>query len=553
MLNHMTIRTRLVSGLGVTVVLFLVAGMLTLWQLQEANANLKLVVNENNRKLYLTQNLADLLHIGVESTLITMITNDSAAVKAAVHAGGQAYTVYKEEIEELRVLSLGDPEGGRQVKGLLEWTQARSGPDFDRFIELINQGKRDEASAWLISRAKPAMAELQARLKKLVQYQSDENLRLRDTTQNNYQLAKRISGGAFLLALISGVVAAVTSLRVLHKELGAEPRDLARYAAQIAAGDLGEPITVRPGDSVSVMSNIARMHASLAGIVAGVRGASDNLASASAEIAQGTLDLSNRTEQQACALEETTASMDELGKTVRDNTESAQTANQLAQTACSVAIRGGDVVGQVVSTMQSISDFSHQIGDIIGVIDGIAFQTNILALNAAVEAARAGEQGRGFAVVATEVRSLAGRSGEAAKEIKNMISRNMEQVARGAVLAGQAGGAMQETVDAIKRVGDIVEEINAATLAQSHTIRQVGGAIRQMDQMTQQNAALVEETAAASASQRVQAEQLVQAVSVFKLADHAGVRTGSLPRGEMILAAGGVSRLNGRGGPTTAA
>jgi methyl-accepting chemotaxis protein len=252
-------------------------------------------------------------------------------------------------------------------------------------------------------------------------------------------------------------------------------------------------------------------------IVASVRNNAESVATGSSQIAQGNADLSQRTEEQASALEQTAATMDQLSATVRNNADNSQQANQLARGASDVAKQGGDMVGQVIATMKGINDSSRKISDIISVIDGIAFQTNILALNAAVEAARAGEQGRGFAVVASEVRSLAQRSAEAAKEIKTLINASVEQVDQGTQLVDKTGLTMGEIVGAIKRVSDIVGEISAASSEQSAGISQVGEAIMQMDRVTQQNAALVEESAAAAESLKGQAQQLVQAVAVFKL------------------------------------
>jgi len=278
------------------------------------------------------------------------------------------------------------------------------------------------------------------------------------------------------------------------------------------------PIQVKQGDTTSLMAQLRIMQESLARVVDGVRQNSESVAIASAQIAQGNTDLSQRTEEQASALQQTAATMDELGATVRNNADNARQANQLALGASSVAAKGGEVVGQVVDTMKGISDSSRKIAEIIAVIDGIAFQTNILALNAAVEAARAGEQGRGFAVVASEVRNLAQRSASAAKEIKELISTSVERVENGTALVDQAGKTMSEIVGAIKRVADIVGEISAASAEQSAGVGQVGQAVTQMDQATQQNAALVEESAAAAESLRGRAQQLVQAVAVFKLA-----------------------------------
>ncbi len=305
--------------------------------------------------------------------------------------------------------------------------------------------------------------------------------------------------------------------RSVTRQLGGEPKLAAEMAQAIAEGQLGTPIPVAQGDSRSLMAALERMRNSLAGIVAGVRQNAESVASASAQIATGNQDLSGRTEEQASALEETAASMEELSTTVKQNADNAAQANQLAVTASTVAVKGGHEVQEVVATMRSINEASRRIADIIGVIDGIAFQTNILALNAAVEAARAGEQGRGFAVVASEVRNLAQRSANAAKEIKELITASTQRVDQGTTLVDQAGHTIQEVVDAIRRVTDIMGEITSASAEQSAGVSQIGEAVTQMDQATQQNAALVEESAVAADSLRQQAAQLLQAVSVFHL------------------------------------
>ena len=315
-------------------------------------------------------------------------------------------------------------------------------------------------------------------------------------------------------AIALGMGVAVWMVRALSRGFS----QAVTVARAVSEGDLTTRIDVGGRDEFGqLMAALQTMNTNLTRIVGRVRESSESIATASAQIAQGNGDLSSRTEQQASALEETSASMEEMGSTASQNADNARTANQLASSASGVAVQGGDVVSRVVQTMKSINDSSKQISDIIGVIDGIAFQTNILALNAAVEAARAGEQGRGFAVVAAEVRSLAQRSAEAAKEIKGLIGASVERVEQGSLLVDQAGTTMQEIVTSIQRVSDIVGEISSASVEQNAGVNQVSQAVSQMDQATQQNAALVEESAAAAASLRQQAEQLVEAVSVFRL------------------------------------
>jgi methyl-accepting chemotaxis protein len=323
--------------------------------------------------------------------------------------------------------------------------------------------------------------------------------------------------GVVVLGVVVASLIGVFLMRNLYAQLGGEPQYAKAIVSRIAAGDLTEHIAIKSRDRHSLLFDMQAMQASLVTMVNQIRQGTDTIATASGEIATGNLDLSSRTEQQASSLEETASSMEQLTATVKQNADNARQANQLALTASTVAVKGGAVVSQVVHTMASINASSQKIVDIIGVIDSIAFQTNILALNAAVEAARAGEQGRGFAVVASEVRNLAQRSAAAAKEIKGLIGDSVEKVDAGSQLVGEAGSTMNEIVASVKRVTDIMAEIMAASQEQSAGIEQVNEAIGQMDQVTQQNAALVEEATAAAQSMQDQAASLAQVVDAFKL------------------------------------
>jgi len=384
----------------------------------------------------------------------------------------------------------------------------------DQVVALGKDNKNAEATQMLQTTVAPLQQAATDAAEELVAVLAHNGKNAEAAAQENYDSAMRMLlslGGvatALLCALGWMLVRSIT--RPLNQAV-----DVSRA---VAAGDLSlEFEAVGENETSQLLRALQSMQTSLSKVVGNVRQNAEGVASASAEISQGNNDLSARTEQQASALEETAASMEELSSTVKLNADNAHQANQLALNASNVAMRGGNVVGQVVETMKGINESSNKIADIISVIDGIAFQTNILALNAAVEAARAGEQGRGFAVVASEVRSLAGRSAEAAKEIKSLISASVERVARGTALVDQAGTTMQEVVTSIRRVTDIMGEISAASTEQSLGVSQVGEAVTQMDQATQQNASLVEESAAAANSLKLQAQQLVDVVAVFKL------------------------------------
>ncbi|CAB3771651.1 MULTISPECIES: methyl-accepting chemotaxis protein [Burkholderia] len=523
MLKNATTRGKLLSGFGLVLLLSLIAGIVALLQLRISNDNLSRVVVDGNTRLALAKDLSTQIRIGLASILTTVVVTDAEAAKSAMSTGLAAEQRFLKGREELRKLYRGDAEGSKLVDVFFDVEDHRTKPVFSHYVELAQRGSREEASAWLVSRTLPSMQLLQDSITSIVEYQSRQIQQIQESNNRDYGLAIWMTVGALALSMVGGVAAAVTFSRSLYKELGAEPRDLGAVAKRIAQGDLSQAIDAGHDDVSSVMSSIARMQANLSDVVVKARISSESVASASAQLAMGNTDLSHRTEEQASAVEEIAATTEQLNSTVRNNTDNARQASQLAQVAADVATQGGAVVGQVVGTMQAISDSSRKIGDIIGVIDGIAFQTNILALNAAVEAARAGEQGRGFAVVAGEVRSLAQRSAVAAKEIKSLITHNVGQVGQGTTLVDQAGKTMRDIVTSIKRVSDIVEEISTATQEQSNGVHQVDGALGKLDQTTQRNAALVEESAAAAESLKVQAQQLVQVVAFFKLARGIGI------------------------------
>ncbi len=401
---------------------------------------------------------------------------------------------------------------GKLVKGWQAYESAQK-----KVVALGRDKKQQDAADISDGLGSTAFDETVGALDALNKFNFEGGQKAAEHVDEVYKQARTLIMAVLAATLVLGFVLAWAITRRLIAQLGGEPQVAAEVARAVAEGDLSTAIHVKPGDTDSLMARLQTMQRGLAQAVSAVRQGSENVAISSAQIAQGNQDLSTRTEHQASSLQETAATMDQLGSTVRNNADNAKQANQLALGASTVAVEGGEVVGQVVDTMKDINQSSKKIADIITVIDGIAFQTNILALNAAVEAARAGEQGRGFAVVAGEVRSLAQRSAEAAKEIKTLIGASVERVERGTALVDRAGQTMQEIVTAIRRVSDIVGEISSASVEQNSGVQQVGQAVTEMDQATQQNAALVEQSAAAAESLKLQAQQLVQAVAVFKL------------------------------------
>jgi methyl-accepting chemotaxis protein len=512
----MNVSTRLAWSFGSLIALLAVIAALALSRLAGINASFGTVVTERAPKLEALNSLEKHALDNASNVRNIILLTDEKAMAASKAAYSKNSAANSELVTYLKANAVSDDD-----KTLLAEFEIRRQAYIAYVGEVMALGlanKNAEATALLFGERHDTQTAYFDMVHKMVELQKTKTHEASAQAEASYQVARSLILGLGVLACAVGVTLAWLISRGLVKQLGGEPAYASGVAQRIAQGDLAELVQTRTGDSTSLLAAMKRMQDSLVKVVSEVRGGSDSVATASAQIAQGNQDLSQRTEEQASALQQTAATMDELGSTVRNTAASAQQANQLALGAADVATRGGVVVGEVVETMRAINDSSKKVADIIGTIDGIAFQTNILALNAAVEAARAGEQGRGFAVVATEVRSLAQRSAQAAKEIKGLIGSSVEQVDRGSALVARAGQTMGEIVDAIKRVSDIVGEISTASSEQSAGVGQVGQAVAQMDQVTQQNAALVEESAAAAESLKVQAGQLVRAVSVFKLA-----------------------------------
>ena len=418
-------------------------------------------------------------------------------------------------------------------------------------LAAVKAGDGARAKAILIEKETPAWRALRSALLKEMKASDVAKTSFQSELRSDIEAAKfRVMSVSALALLLCGTLCWLVSRSVL-RILGGEPKYVLDVARRISAGDLAHDCAVKQGDTTSLMAAMATMQHNLADIIGHINDSAGTITIASREIAAGNADLSQRTEEQASSLEETASSMEELTSTVKQNAENARQANQLAQGASAVALKGGDVVNQVVGTMSSINESSKKIVDIIGVIDGIAFQTNILALNAAVEAARAGEQGRGFAVVASEVRSLAQRSAAAAKEIKALIGDSVDKVGAGTKLVDEAGKTMQEIVGSVKRVTDIMAEITAASQEQSAGIEQVNQAIAQMDEVTQQNAALVEEAAAAAESMQEQTQNLTQAVAQFKVGQ-AGTGPAPMPQAPLPDASAQERAQRERRGPNRA-
>jgi len=514
-MDKLKVSTRLSLGFGILILLMLIMGATALVKVSAVHQAFKLVVDDRVPKVAEINDIKGDVNQIARSMRNMVILSDAAEIKKELAKVEAAREANAQRLDRLRVRIT--TEQGKAELSKVADARARYAPLQGKFVGLVAEGKTEDAKTMLVSEVRTAQQAYFAALDGFLKFQSElmkQSADAADAQVASMTVAIWVIG---VIALVMGVLTATWIVRSLSRQLGGEPGAAADLARAVAQGDLTARIDLKPGDSTSLMASLQEMQTSLVKVVGNVRQNSESVASASSQISQGNNDLSQRTEEQASALEETAASMEQLGSTVRQNADNAKQANQLALGASAVAIKGGEVVSQVVETMKGINDSSRKIADIIGVIDGIAFQTNILALNAAVEAARAGEQGRGFAVVASEVRSLAGRSAEAAKDIKSLIGASVERVEEGSALVAQAGATMTEVVDSIKRVTDIMGEISAASVEQSAGVSQVAEAVSQMDQVTQQNAALVEESAAAAESLKTQAQALVQTVAVFTL------------------------------------
>jgi methyl-accepting chemotaxis protein len=521
------------------VLLLICTSFLGVTRLTTLNESTELIVKDRYPKVAMANMVLDDISAISIAMRNTLIIEDQGKIRNELDAIQAARKSIDENLGQLDKL-LSTPKGRAILKEIQDArTRYRDGQN--EFLKLAAEGKKQEATGLLLSIVAQHQQAYMNHIRVLVklggQLMDKSGAEVADQYQSGINIILILSGTAALLACAFAYWVTRSITRPLDEAV--------KVAQAVASGDLTSRIEVKTTDETGqLLQALKDMNGSLIQIVGEVRGGTDTIVTASNQIASGNLDLSSRTEQQASSLEETASSLEELAASAKQNADNARQANQLAVSASDVAVKGGAVVSQVVDTMGAINASARKIVDIIGVIDGIAFQTNILALNAAVEAARAGEQGRGFAVVATEVRSLAQRSAAAAKEIKILIGDSVDKVGIGSGLVDQAGATMDEVVSSIKRVTDIMGEITAASTQQSAGIDQVNQAINQMDQVTQQNAALVEEAAAAAHSLLDQTGNLSQSVSVFRMDAMHGISHMAAPdKGLSRIVDGRVARL----------
>ncbi len=531
---NMKVGTRLGLGFGAVITLLVIIAILGIANMRGIKGQLDDIVNDEFPKVTAANDvIASIGAIGILMRDSLLVTGHDNAMKEIGNIDAQR-KIIKDSLEKLEAAI--HSEKGKAALGKVKDMRAKYIGSQDEFIKLQKEGKTPEAKTLFMEKTMDLQDAYVAAVEELVKLQSGRMTTIGEEAGQQVEKALIQIIVIALITLLAAIAIGFLIVRSLLKQLGGEPDYAAESVKTIAAGDLSHDLAVKTGDSTSLLYSMQTMQDSLRKIVSDIKGSVDAIDTSSKEIAQGNTDLSQRTEEQAASLEETAASMEELTSTVKQNAENAKQANQLARGASEIAAKGGAVVGQVVGTMSSINESSRKIVDIISVIDGIAFQTNILALNAAVEAARAGEQGRGFAVVAAEVRNLAQRSAAAAKEIKTLIGDSVNKVEDGTKLVDDAGKTMEEIVNAVKRVTDIMAEISAASNEQSTGIEQINQAVTQMDEVTQQNAALVEEAAAAAESMEEEAQHLAQSVSVFKL-DSSGASGSSQPQSRRAPAA----------------
>ena len=517
-LNNMKVGTRLALGFALVLVLLVAVAVVGILRMAQIQDRLDHVVSVSNVSTGLVVEMRNNVSDRLASLRVLTLMTDPADMEPEIVKFKEQTAKY--DAAQAKLAALFATYANAQEKTLLNQIkehEATAMPAIARATELYLAANAMDATRVMIREVRPVQRKWTDALNALSALEDKQNAQSKADAETAFANARNFMLILLVLAVVMGIVAAVAITRSLLKQLGGEPAYTAKIAGSIAHGDLSIAIDTKASDRGSLLVEMKEMRNSLVGIVEQVRRGTETIGTASREIAAGNIDLSSRTELQASSLEKTASAMEQLTATVKQNADSAREANSLAATASDVARKGGDVVSQVVGTMGEINTSANKISDIIGVIDGIAFQTNILALNAAVEAARAGEQGRGFAVVASEVRNLAQRSAAAAKEIKTLIGDSVEKVERGSKLVGQAGVTMDEVVSSVKRVTDIMSEIANASAEQSAGIAQVNTSIIEMDSMTQQNAALVEQAAAAAQSLQDQAGELARVVSIFKL------------------------------------